>query len=230
MIKKKTIKTTSSATTRSGSKLSKRNVILPTGALLTVLLVGWAFARQHQRADAIQTQQQRFNTIHSVESSFEKNIKNLLGPSLVNMHEESTCYNTDQGPWDNGELWCGVSVVGNTKELPSTVVGGQGAWNTITQIDRMAHNVVAKSGISYYSPGWDPGGPEPGDGLSYDDFFYLYGKKAQSNETEMRCDITANKATDTVIAQGSSGEPKQFIFKFSCDQRSYKTFFPYQAS
>jgi hypothetical protein len=211
-------------------KLSRRNTLISFGILIVLTLIGWIIVRQHQRANAIQTQQQRFNTIHSVERSFETNVKSLLGTSLVDIYEESRCYNTNQGPWDNGELWCGVSVVGDTKELPSTVASSQGAWDTITQVDTVAHNEVAKSGVSYYSPEWSPGGPKSGDSLSYDDFFYLYGKKALNNGTEMRCDITGNKFSDSVIANGASGKPKQFSFKFSCDQRSFKTFYPFQAS
>ena len=63
--------------------------------------------------NAMQTAQDRarFVEVSKEKSQIASRLADSLGDNVVSTREQDECFNTEQGPWDNGYLWCQVATV-----------------------------------------------------------------------------------------------------------------------
>ena len=188
MASKQQATTTSKFPKPYGIRLTKRHIPLATAGLLVLAVVVWIAIAQIQRQLAINQQQQRFDSIRSIQQSFETNVKQSLGSSLIDMNEDDNCYHLAQKEFHflgtNGELNCGIEIQGHTKELPSVAASGYGAWYTTLQIAAAAKEVLQHSGLAVTRFGFD-NTPKPNGVVIYSDYYNLYGQL-------VRCDLSAH--------------------------------------
>lgn len=84
----------------------KTNLIKAVGLLLlviTVLLFVWQALKLLDR--------QQFAEANKQQASVGRGLAERLGGEATSVLERNICFNTGQGPYDNGKLWCQVSTV-----------------------------------------------------------------------------------------------------------------------
>jgi len=58
----------------------------------------------------------RFEDASDVKTAVVNRLVAYLGNNVVSTREQDECFNTEQGPYDNGKLWCQVATVIRLKE------------------------------------------------------------------------------------------------------------------
>lgn len=53
----------------------------------------------------------RFEEVSKQKSLVASQLAKTLGSNVVSTREHDECFNAEQGPWDNGRLWCQVATV-----------------------------------------------------------------------------------------------------------------------
>lgn len=53
----------------------------------------------------------RFAEVSQEKSLIASRLADSLGNNVISTREQDECFNAEQGPWDNGNLWCQVATV-----------------------------------------------------------------------------------------------------------------------
>ncbi len=224
MASKQQATTTSKFPKPYGIRLTKRYIPLATAGLLVLAVVVWIAIAQIQRQLAIHQQQQRFDSIRSIQRAFETNMRQSLGSSLTELKEDDSCYHLAQQEFHflgtNGVLNCGMEIQGVTNELPGVAASGNGAWYTSLQIAAAAKDALQHSGLAFTRFGLDSI-PKYDGAVIYGDNYNLYGQL-------VRCDLSAYDRYDPVPTKSvKTVHSDQLYFTFNCYQSASKNFFKF---
>lgn len=63
----------------------------------------------------VNNDRKRFEEASKAKSAIVERLVNYLGDNVESTREQDECFNTEQGPWDNGRLWCQVATVVSLK-------------------------------------------------------------------------------------------------------------------
>src|SRR6266704_666120 len=232
MASKKQLTTTIRLFKRYEIKLTRRDSFLAiVGLLVLAVIVLWLAVTQIQRLIAIHQQQQRFDSIHSVQRSFETNVRQLLGPKLTDMKEYDSCYHTAQHEMrfpftTNGVLTCGMEIQGSTFRLPNDSNNPlvSDSWNTMRHIAVVAKATMQQSRLAYTQ--WKSAQlPDyRNEYLGYSDSYNLYGDIVRCDLSgEMPATLPPDRAVVNV-------KQNQVYFTFNCYQDTSKNFFQFVPS
>ena len=98
-------------TSKQSSKWSnKRILVLLLCALLAYLFIAILFFKTSQYLDA-----KKFSNAERTQKQITNEIVNKLGDLVTSVQTKNVCFITEQGPYDNGTLWCQTASVVNLK-------------------------------------------------------------------------------------------------------------------
>lgn len=85
----------------------KTLVWLVAAAIVLLALIGWFVFEQL----AIHNDRLRFEDAANVKTDVTNHLVTYLSDNVISTREQDECFNTEQGPYDNGRLWCQVATV-----------------------------------------------------------------------------------------------------------------------
>ena len=87
---------------------SKRRTTI-VALLAAIVAIALFFTIQHM----IQARQDahRFTTLNKQQSAVTDRLIEEVGDKFESSREANICFNTEQGPWDNGHLWCQTATI-----------------------------------------------------------------------------------------------------------------------
>jgi len=114
-----------------GFTSSRKTLIwLAVAAVLVLASIGWFVFEQL----AIHNDRLRFEDASNVKTAVVNRLATYLGNNVVSTREQDECFNTEQGPYDNGRLWCQVATVIRLKaDVDYNLLGMQ--LSTVAQQD-----------------------------------------------------------------------------------------------
>jgi hypothetical protein len=87
---------------------SRKTLIWLVAATVIVLAIaGWFVFEQL----AVHNDRLRFEDAASVKTEVTSRLVTYLGSNVISTREQYECFNAEQGPYDNGKLWCQVATV-----------------------------------------------------------------------------------------------------------------------
>lgn len=94
-------------TTNNGTKNKQKSVIF---TVLGLLLFG-ALTLVVLQKISIKNDLARFQAVEKQKNQIVKQLTDYLGNNVVSTWESNECFNTEQGPYDNGYLWCQTATI-----------------------------------------------------------------------------------------------------------------------
>lgn len=101
-----------SKTRTKGKELAKRKKILIfSGGFLALVVVfaGWQYI-------TIRQDDKRFAAVEQKKHRLAEGLKSELGGVVLASRDKNECFNTEQGPYDNGRLWCQTATIITLKQ------------------------------------------------------------------------------------------------------------------
>ena len=102
------------------NKFSKKRCMI-IGLCLVLLLATWFIYAQAVRAK----DRQRFKEAETVRNQIVEQLAEHLGDNVKEISDHDECFNTEQGPYDNGRLWCQVATSITVEQDVSYKVAGE---------------------------------------------------------------------------------------------------------
>ena len=98
-------------------KINKR--ILSLGLLILIIAIFFSWTVISRKRDSA-----RFNSVEVAKQAVVDRMVTQLGPAVRGHSTRNECFNTEQGPYDDGRLWCQTaSIVQLHEDIPYDKIG-----------------------------------------------------------------------------------------------------------
>ncbi len=85
---------------------NNKRILIILGVII-ILLAAWFIFNAYNRTQ----DKARFQQAEEVKAQVASELVAYLGDNVTSVSEKNECFNTEQGPFDNGRLWCQASTI-----------------------------------------------------------------------------------------------------------------------